>query len=200
MSRRRPPTPSGARRRAGRRLVEPTDPHREGFLAGKDQGVKGIVGTGEGVRGESTKNCGVVGVTQAGGFRAGVEGQALHPNGWGVRGINVPEGTMGELGYGGFGVYATAPLDVNHLAPFVNGRAGFKTSGICTVPKKRSYVNADVGGLTPWSMVLATLQTNSAGVYIQAAVANPTKGKITIYLNKAAPVATKVAYLVLQTE
>ena len=46
-------------------------------------------------------------------------------------------------------------------------------------------------------MVLATLQTNRAGVYIQAAVANPATNKITIYLNKKVPAATKVAYFIL---
>jgi hypothetical protein len=171
-----------------------------GILGSKDQGVKGAADTGEGVRGESTKNQGVVGVTHAGGFKAGVEGQALHVNGWGVRGINVPEGTKGELGYGGFGVLATAPNDVNHWALFVQGRAGFHTSGIVTVPQDRNYVSVAMPALTNWSMVLATLQTNRGGISIQAAVAKPTLGKITIYLNKKAPVDLKVAYLVLQTE
>ena len=94
-----------------------------GFLGGKDQGVKGTADAGEGVRGESMKNQGVVGVTHAGGFRAGVEGQALHVNGWGVRGINVPEGTKGELGYGGLGSWrqprtmSTTGLSLSRVGP-----------------------------------------------------------------------------------
>ena len=45
--------------------------------------------------------------------------------------------------------------------------------------------------------MLATLQTNRAGIYVQAAVASPASGKITIYLNKKVTAATKVAVIIL---
>ena len=45
--------------------------------------------------------------------------------------------------------------------------------------------------------MLATLQTRRSGLYIQAAVPDPTKGTVTIYLSKKAPGATNVAWLVL---
>ena len=171
-----------------------------GFLGGKDQGVRGNGHAAEGVRGESDTNYGVVGLTQSPANKAGVIGYSLNANGCGVRGWNVATGTVGELGFGGIALYGKAPVDLNHLALFVNGRAEFSTSGILTIPKRRSSVSVAMPALNPWSMVLATLQTSSAGVYIQAAVAKPAEGKITVYLNKTATVATKVAYLVLQTE
>jgi hypothetical protein len=171
-----------------------------GFLGGKDQGVRGNGHAAEGVRGESGTNYGVVGLTQSPANKAGVIGYSLNANGCGVRGTNEATGTVGELGFGGMALYGKAPVDVNHLALFVNGRAEFSTSGILTIPKRRSSVSVAMPALNPWSMVLATLQTSSAGVYIQAAVAKLAEGKITVYLNKTATVATKVAYLVLQTE
>ncbi len=51
--------------------------------------------------------------------------------------------------------------------------------------------------LTATSMVLATPQANRAGIHIQAAVANPAAGTITISLNKAIPAAARVAYFAM---
>jgi len=45
--------------------------------------------------------------------------------------------------------------------------------------------------------VLATLQTNRAGLHVQAAVPSVSKNSITIYLNSKAPAITKVAWFVL---
>jgi len=45
--------------------------------------------------------------------------------------------------------------------------------------------------------VLATLQTNRGGFYVQAAVPNVSKKTVTIYLNKKAPAAMKVAWFML---
>jgi hypothetical protein len=52
-----------------------------------------------------------------------------------------------------------------------------------------------VPGVTAASYVVATLQTNRPGVWIQAVT--PAAGKITIYLNKAVTGATVVGYLVI---
>ena len=73
-------------------------------------------------------------------------------------------------------------------------------SGLLNIAAGRSSVSTAVPALRaarPVSTVLATLQTNRAGVYIQAAVANPRTGRITIYLNRRVTAATKVAYFVL---
>jgi hypothetical protein len=96
-----------------------------------------------------------------------------------------------------------APHDLDHWAFCAIGRAAFPTrSGLLTIAKNTSSVSATVmpiaaGGPAGASMVLATLQTNRAGIYIQAAVASPATNKITIYLNKKVTAATKVAYFVL---
>ena len=45
--------------------------------------------------------------------------------------------------------------------------------------------------------MLATLQTNRAGFYVQAAVPNLSKKAVTIYLNKKVPAAMKVAWFTL---
>jgi hypothetical protein len=51
--------------------------------------------------------------------------------------------------------------------------------------------------LTGASAVLATLQTNTSGLYIQGAVPNPAASTITIYFSKTAPIGTRVAWFVV---
>jgi hypothetical protein len=77
----------------------------------------------------------------------------------------------------------------------------FERAGLLTIAKGKSSVSTNVaaiGASGPMpTMVLATLQTNRAGVYIQAAVLDPAASKVTIYLNKKMSAATKVAFFVL---
>ncbi len=136
---------------------------------------------------------------------AGVHGEHSNPlTGIAVLGANTGAKTGGAIGTPSAGVFAEAPLDVDHVALAVSGRVAFlKCSGVLTIAKNTSSVSvpyaaltAGGAGLSP-SMVLATLQTNRAGIYIQAAVASPASGKITIYLNKKVTAATKVAYFIL---
>jgi len=51
--------------------------------------------------------------------------------------------------------------------------------------------------LLPRCLVLATLQTNRVGLYVQAAVPNSSQGTVTVYLNKKVTAATKVAWFVI---
>ena len=153
-----------------------------GYLGGNENGVYGA----SAVQGE-----------------AAVKGEHSAPTGVAVYGSNTASNAVGGFGAGGTGVFGQAPLDLDHWALTAIGRAAFPArSGLLTIAKNMSSVSATVTALAASgpagpSMVLATLQTNRAGVYIQAAVANPATGKITIYLNKKVTAATKVAYFIL---
>jgi hypothetical protein len=156
-------------------------------VAGRVQGPAGfgIALYGEGANGVGVLgqggHCGVHGY----GDKAGVEGKSLP--GTGISG-NTQDGVGVEAGVfdGGSGV-----------ALKTHGPVVFSRSGLLAIAANRSSVSKAVPALSATSMVLATLQTNRAGVYIQAAVASPASKKITIYLNKKVTAATKVAYFVL---
>jgi hypothetical protein len=123
------------------------------------------------------------------------------PDGVAVEGWNQHGSTVGSLG-GEAGVYAEGQTN-GSLALNVHGHARFDRSGVVTVPNGAiSAIATTIRGGAPLkllggSMVLATLQTRRAGLYVQAAVPDPAKGRITIYLNKKAPGAVNVAWLVL---
>lgn len=144
---------------------------------------------------QSTGSFGVIGITL--GKSAGVWGRAFSNEGVAVHGVNEGTKAEGSLGAQSTGLRGIAVTDTAHLGLFVDGRVSFKRAGRATIAKGARSVSVKVPALSAKSMVLATLQTNRAGVYIQAAVAKPTLGKITIVLNKSVPAATKVAYFVL---
>jgi len=127
----------------------------------------------------------------------GVMGESSNLHGVGVVGVNSVAGTQGMFGHHSAGVVALAPVVADRVALEVLGRARFTRSGTLSIAARTSSISTAMPALTATSMVLATLQTNRAGVYIQAAVANPATNKITIYLNKKVTAATKVAYFVL---
>jgi uncharacterized Ntn-hydrolase superfamily protein len=52
-----------------------------------------------------------------------------------------------------------------------------------------------MAGVTTSSYIIATPQTNRAGVYVQSVV--PASGKFTIYLNKAVTGTSYIGYLVI---
>ena len=193
-----------------------------GILGSKDHGVYGHAKDTEGVHGESDNNHGVV-ATSGGQGKAGALGTTSAADGYGVQGRNtvshthgylggqdsgvygsarepsgsIPWPTGGALGSGSIGVRAFAPVDSHHYGLSTTGRVHFSgRAGVLTIPQGKSSVGTAVSALTATSMVLATLQTNRAGIYVQAAVAS-LPGKIAIYLNQAVPKATKVAYFVL---
>jgi hypothetical protein len=150
-----------------------------GYLGGDKIGVYGVA--------DDVVGCGVQGVNMA-------------ANGSGVQGFNAASGTSGSLG-GWAGVYASASKP-DSFALNVDGRVQFHRSGIATIPAGKSSVAVGTAGgvtlaLFPESRVLATLQTNRAGLFVQAAVPNVSKNTVTIYLNKKAPAATTVAWFVL---
>ena len=127
----------------------------------------------------------------------------------GVVGI-APQGT-GVYGGGSFGVYGSgspvgvygsgdlvgvfASADAPGYALAVDGKVTFRLSGVKNIAKGKSSLKVKIPEVSSACFAVATLQTNRAGIYVQAAVC--TTGYVTIYLNKAVPGTTRVAFLVL---
>ena len=156
---------------------------------------------GTGVTGQSDAKTGVLGFTGT---------TAPAPAGYtGLYGVGVAGGTAGRGVYGyaptgtgmqgqsasGTGVKAVA--SDTGFALRVLGKAGFTRSGKTVVTAGHSNVVKTSIALTSSSFVIATLQTNVAGLFIQAVVTNPAGSKFTIYLNKAPAVNVAVAWLVV---
>jgi hypothetical protein len=80
-------------------------------------------------------------------------------------------------------------------ALYVDGKARFRRSGKTAVAAGKSAVVVTLAGVTTASWIIATPQTNRAGVFVQSVVAGT--GKFTIFLNKAVSGATYVGWLVV---
>jgi hypothetical protein len=90
------------------------------------------------------------------------------------------------------------PVPGNGPALAVQGVASFTRSGTVTLGgRAKSAIVAVPGGLTASSHVLATMQTRTGAIGVQAAVPNPATGKVTIYLTGTAPKGAKIAWFVL---
>ena len=148
------------------------------------------------------------------GFSTGVYGEGdtgvWGYGGWGVFGASDAAGTgvygfsgtsvpaapahVGVFGYSatGYGVYAKATTGT---ALYVSGKARFSRSGKTYVSAGRSTRKVTMSGVTSSSYIIATPQTNRAGVYVQSVVA--ASGAFTIHLNKAVSGTTYVGYLVI---
>jgi len=115
---------------------------------------------------------------------------------YGFSGASVPDAPVhtGVFGYSdsGFGVYARAATGT---ALYVNGKARFSRSAKTYVSAGHSSRVITLAGVTTSSYIIATPQTNRAGVFVQAVV--PGSGKFTIYLNKTVSATTYVGYLVI---
>ncbi len=156
-------------------------------------------GTGTGLYGYSATGRGVLAVggdTAAGLYAESANGIAVTGSSYtgsgvyGYRGSTAAPALTGPVA----AVVARAD-DPAVLALRVMGRASFDFSGKATVAKYKSSVTVIKAGVTASSLIIATPRTNRAGVYVQSVVAGA--GKFTIYLNKAVPGATGVAYMIL---
>jgi len=139
-------------------------------------------GTGAAVEGDSSgAGPGVFGFTQ--GTGPGVRGASVgtHP------------GVEGQSSGTGPGVLALN--DGSGLALEVQGPATFSRSGLATIAAKKRSVIVSFPGVTPTSMVLATLQTPAKGIAVSAAV--PETDSFTIKLTKTPKVDVVVAWFVL---
>ena len=142
-------------------------------------GYSGVVDMGEPPPASVAKT-GVFGYCAIDSAAVGVLGRTT--TGKGVRG----DATTGTGGY-----FAST----SGLALDVAGKARFSRSKRVTIAAGASSLKVTLAGVTTSSLVLANLQSNRAGFYVQAVV--PASGSFTIYLNKATTAATFVAYFVL---
>lgn len=77
------------------------------------------------------------------------------------------------------------------------GATSFSRSGVLTAPGGTNHVQKTGIALTSSSYVLATLQTNTPGVWVRAAVPDTASNTITVYFNTNAPAGAKVAWFVV---
>ena len=144
------------------------------------EGVRGLSTTGTAVHGENTGTGeGVTGTT------GGAAAAAVH-------GFHTSSG-IGVLGesIAGTGVLASAVTALD-----VVGSAAFSRSGVLTERTGHSSATKTGAALTSASLVLATLQQNRAGVFVQAAVPDVCHKSFTVHLSKTVPASTKAAWFI----
>lgn len=128
----------------------------------------------------------------------------------------VGTGTVGVLGIGGIGVWASgsgAPGLIGEsdnaafagvlargssstgLALSVIGKTKFSRSGRSSIGSGRSSLTVPLSGVTSTSKVFAVLHSNRSGRYVRAVV--PTTNRFTIYLNASVTSASFIAWFVL---
>jgi hypothetical protein len=156
----------------------------------------GVFGRGAG-SGETTGVSGLADSAQGTGVSGegagyGVQGTTPNPNGVGILADNTGGGTA--LKVAGKSTFTGAATLQNGVT--ISGKSTFSRSGLIDAGGSSQLVKTGVG-LTSSSYVLATLQTNSPGAYVRAAVPNPATSTITIYLNTSAPAGAKVAWFVV---
>jgi hypothetical protein len=156
------------------------------------QGHVGVHGQGvDGVYGEGSIG-GVVGVTNDG---AGVNGLGL-TSGNGVEGDGAGAGVVGKtLSATGTGVSATNGGFAGATALKATGKTSFSRSGKLTVPAGTSSATKSAISLSSTSVVLATIQGNQAGVYVQGVTHTTTS--FTIHLSKNTTADLPVGWFVV---
>jgi hypothetical protein len=156
-----------------------------GVIGQSDAGGTGVVGFTGLTEPVPPGDVGVYGRADVGGASArGVKGES-------TGGI----GVMGQT-TSGVAIRAYCP-NTTGVGLRVTGKAAFDRSGKIVVTAGHSNVVKTSIALTSSSFVLATLQTNVAGLYIQSVVTTPSGSKFTIYLNKAPSVNVSVAWMVV---
>jgi hypothetical protein len=139
-------------------------------------------GTGAAVEGDSNgAGPGVFGFSEGSG--PGVRGSSVGPN----------PGVEGQSSGTGPGVLALN--DGSGPALEVQGPATFSRSGLARIAAKKTSVRVSFPGVTPTSMVLATVQTIAKGVGVAAAV--PEADSFVLKLTKAPKIDVVVAWFVL---
>jgi hypothetical protein len=165
--------------------VNGVGPAVSGRTTGNGHAVVGVIAA------PHNNSAAVSGATSGGG--SGVAGAAANDAAMGVSG----SGTHGATGVSGasdtgVGVRASSTTGT---ALEVAGRVSLSRSGIAAVPAKGRSVKVDLDGVTPESMVFATLQQASGTALVANVV--PAASSFTINLSQAAPSALRVAWIVL---
>jgi hypothetical protein len=150
--------------------------------------VRGISKSNAGVAGSSTEHVGVDGHSIS---FAGVQGRS--GSGVGVLGVSESAAGVSGVSESGIGVHAQSGA----TALRVDGKATFSRSGRLTLTAGQSSIAKTNVMLSRYSMVLAVLQTNRAGIYVRAVVPSPSTSSFRVYLNARVPGTTNVAWFVL---
>jgi hypothetical protein len=134
---------------------------------------------------------GVYGYSNVSENSAGVWGDSW--DGAGVLGT----GTYGVLGIGeSVGLYGTTATPNAGYALYTRGAISFYgRSGRSYVHGGSTFRDVPIAGMKSTTAVIATLQTNRAGFYVQSVVSST--GKFRLHLNKVAPGPTFFSYLVI---
>jgi hypothetical protein len=134
---------------------------------------------------------GVYGFSDVSENSAGVWGDTW--DGAGVLGT----GSYGVIGIGeSFGLYGTTATANTGYALYTQGPIQFNgRSGRSYVQTGKTYREVPIAGMHTTSVVIATLQTNRAGFYVQSVI--PYTGRFRLYLNRVAPGNTYFSYLVI---
>ncbi|MDQ2933990.1 MAG: hypothetical protein M3R49_03230 [Chloroflexota bacterium] len=154
-----------------------------GVVGQSDQGGTAVVGFTGLTATQPPPDTGIYGRSDTG----GANGRGL--TGFCASGI----GLLGQTNTG-VGVRAYSGTNTG-VGLRVTGKAAFDRSGKLTITAGHSSIAKTGIALSSASFILATLQTNVAGLSIQAAVINPAGSSFTIYLNKAPAVNVAVAWL-----
>ena len=123
-----------------------------------------------------------------------VSGQGEGAESTGVVGIGSGPGT-GVRGTSDAGVGLVGE-SVTGYGLKVDGRAGFSTAGAAAVEKGRASVGVKMPGVTPHSLVVATIQRDRADTYVRGVLVGA--GSFRILLNRRVGAKTKVAYFVIE--
>ena len=191
-------------------FTQGTGPGVQGESDGPGPGLLGTdngTGTGYAVLGELTNpqntRAAVYGSTA--GTGAAVEGDSngagpgvfgfSEGTGPGVRGASIGTNPGVEGQSSGTGPGVLALNDGSGPALEVQGPATFSRSGQATIVAKKTSVTVSFPGVTPTSMVLATLQTVAKGIAVAAAV--PDTDSFTLKLTKKPKIDVVVAWFVL---
>ena len=185
-------------------------------------GVHGVTDAGTGVKGEADEGVGVHGVAGTAGIagkftgRTLVEGQLqtasleatgnAHVGGTlAVDGATTLAGatingqtTLAALTVKGpttFGGAVALPDNVALGQAQLDRLALPKTSGRAVLARAAASITISNVPLGAGTLVLATLQSRRKGLFIEAAVPNVARGRVTVYFNKKAPKGTRVAWL-----
>ena len=157
-------------------------------------GYSDISTSSQGVVGQSHQGAGVLGVGAVGVVGLGSYGVfgdvgATNVGVYGNTGVDPAPGYAG-----GIGVLARSQTTAG-VGLKVVGKTQFNRSGKTAVTAGHSSKTVTMAGVTTSSYIIATPQTNRAGVFVQSVV--PGTGSFVIHLNKTVSGTTYVGYLVI---
>jgi hypothetical protein len=187
------------------------------FLSASNKtGVIGTAGDASGLS-SNTDEIGVLGYCDVSSHSTGVLGVSTAGVGaFGLGAIGVigfgTWGVLGDVDTASIGVYGNTGVDpapavttgigvlaraqaTTQVALRVLGKTQFSRSARTSIAAGASSKKVTMTGVTTSSYIIATLQTNRAGVYVQSVV--PATGYFTIHLNKTVSATTYVGYLVI---